>query len=150
MRISNTTKALWAIALTGILFSPEGFKYTAYFATKATRSAVQMFTGSNAVVAEQAPIGTSDGGGYSYRDIATKKREILDQERKTWIKNHVDLPANTMDQLKAIASEREKTQPIPSSRNSLPQPVKPNTESITPLSREKLRFHEDIVRNLLN
>ena len=46
-----------------------------------------------------------------------------------------------------VQEPTKKIQQVPQA--TLP-PVKLNTESTTPLSRERIRLHEDIVRNLLN
>lgn len=77
-----------------------------------------------------------------------------DAKRTVWIENNpesnpfngLEIPQDVLNRMEKRSSWVQAQQPQPP---SLP-PVKLNTESITPLSREKLRFHEDIVRSLLN
>lgn len=69
----------------------------------------------------------------------------LENLTKKYVSGSLPLEREALVELKAKNDAENFKNPSP----SLP-PVKLNTESITPLSREKLRFHEDIVRSLLN
>lgn len=74
--------------------------------------------------------------------------------RAAWIESHpennpfngLEIPQDVLNRMEKRSSWVQAQQPQPP---SLP-PVKFNAESSTPLSREKLRLHEELVRNLLN
>ena len=84
---------------------------------------------------------------------ASSDAEKADTRRTVWIEDHpesnpfngLEIPPDVLKRMEMRSSGAQAQQLPP----SLP-PVKLNTESTTPLSRERIRQHEDMVRSLLN